>query len=153
MEKIPVRIQIDTKQAFDQHTDRFQTYETGLLYQKENAIYLTYHESNDDRKEIRTVWKVKPTEAVLIRQGGTGLRARFEEGAVDRTALVTEHGTWPIEIQTSYLRHNLSLNGGSLRVAYQMDMSGAISQMELDIQVKVLSEIHKEVHNRDGKRG
>lgn len=136
MEKIPVRIRIHTRQTVDGAAQSFTFREKGYLYRKESALYLTYRETGEDGGTgTQTVWKIEPLQASLIRQGATGIRVLFKTGTADSTTLVTAHGTFPVEIDTYRLEHDLSPKGGRLRLAYKMDMAGAVSRMEVELQI------------------
>lgn len=137
MNKIPVDIEIQTRQTLEDGTSqKFSSREKGFLHERGGLLFISYLEAGEDGgKGTQTVWKVEPIQASLIRQGDTGLRVSFRNGLAESTTLVTPHGILPVEIQTFRLEHDLTLAGGVLKVGYSMDIGGAVSRMEVEMQV------------------
>jgi uncharacterized beta-barrel protein YwiB (DUF1934 family) len=138
MDKIPVQIRVHSRQRLADGTEQtFTSRARGFVYHKGETIYVAYQEQeNEELSAMLTTWKLESNRAILIRQGTSSLRALFQIGTDDSTALVTPNGRFPIAVNTYRLDNRMTPKGGILRVGYRMDLAGSVSRMDLELQVK-----------------
>lgn len=136
MDKVPVQVKVHTWQQLEDGTaETFSTQAKGFLYLKGESLFITYQETDQEGNSGQTTWKVEKDRATLIRQGAASLRILLHVGHAELTTLVTTYGNLPVEIVAERLENNLSNTGGHLRVSYRMDLAGAVTQMDLQLQV------------------
>lgn len=138
MDKIPVTVTVTSKQrAKSGERHSFKVQADGHLYQKGEALYLMYRESEEaGLGSTSTTIRVEGRTATLIRQGETVMRQVLVKGEEQHGSYVTPHGTFDLMTRTSHLVLALHPEGGFLEATYNLRLGGEKSRMELRVDVR-----------------
>ncbi|MFD2170291.1 DUF1934 domain-containing protein [Tumebacillus lipolyticus] len=139
--EVAVRVTVWSQQRQkdgDRHT--FEVTADGKLYQKGDAFYINYRESEaSGLGSTLTTIRLEGEEMTLIRQGETVMRQVLTKGIEQRGSYKTPFGTFELITRTSRLYWNLKETGGQIEALYNLRLSGEKSRMELRISVVPLA--------------
>lgn len=138
--KLPVAISVWSQQR--QKNGERQTFRTeaqGTLYQKGDAYYIAYRESEESLGNALTTIRVEGRTITLIRQGDVVMRQVLVKGEEQHGSYKTPHGTFELTTRTSQLAVTMSASGGRIEALYNIRLAGDKSRMELRIHVRPLT--------------
>ena len=129
IEKFPVLLTIRGEQYFDDvDPDETKLMTDGTMEISDEGIFLTYEETELTGMEgTTTTFEVKDKQVILTRSGTVNSQMIFEEGRQHTSLYETPFGELPVDIQTSMLRHNLSLRGGLMEIKYSIAVAHTVT--------------------------
>ena len=121
-EKLPVMISVRGEQYFDDvDPNATELMTEGTLEQTEDGFLLSYQETELTGMEgTCTTFEIGPSRVILRRSGSVNSQMVFEEGKQHTSLYETPFGELSVDIQTSFLRHNLTERGGILEIKYSI---------------------------------
>jgi uncharacterized beta-barrel protein YwiB (DUF1934 family) len=128
--------------AGDEAEDRMEFVTEGKLYQRGEATYLIYDESEfSGFPGCKTSLRVKGDTMRMKRLGanvGYGLELEFQEGRRFVSSYETPYGEMDMEVFTTRVKNSLSEEGtGSVEVDYDVSIGGmAEGKNELRIEIR-----------------
>ena len=100
----------------------------GILELTEEGVRFSYEESELTGMEgTTTAFTVNGSQVVLTRSGGINSQMIFEEGRQHTSLYETPFGELTVDIQTSYLRHNLTRRGGVMEIRYSIAVDHVVT--------------------------
>ncbi len=89
----------------------------------------------------KTEFLIRPDEIVMNRTGTVTSRMVFQKGKKHRFLYGTPYGTIAMGLSTSFIENALTEHGGSLEMAYDLDLENALlSRNIINITIKEKSE-------------
>lgn len=121
-EPLPVILTVRGEQYFDDcDPDSTELTTEGTLSMTEEGMLLSYEESTLTGMEgTVTTFEVRGPRVILTRSGKINSQMVFEEGRQHTSLYETLFGELSVDIQTSFLRHNLTARGGLLEIKYSI---------------------------------
>ena len=103
-----------------------------------NGIRLSYQETELTGLEgTRTVFRVRPDEVILRREGAVNSEMVFRPGEQSSFAYETEFGVLQMGLDTRWLELRLDEHGGELEIVYDLDFERSfVSRNTFKISVK-----------------
>ena len=138
-EKLPVLLSIKAEQDFDGSSpDETELLTDGLMELRPDCLALSYRESELTGMEgTLTEFEVRGPKVILRRTGSVTSQMVFEEGRQHTSLYETPFGELSIDVQTSYLRHSLSAQGGLMEIRYSISVEHASAgKNRFQLQVK-----------------
>lgn len=109
----------------EQEPDSIELTTEAELSGSEGVLYLRYAESElTGLRGTCTCFELHRDKVVLRREGGVSSEMVFVPGQVHRSLYNTEEGALLITIRTTAVEDNMTLEGGSLHVAYGITVEG-----------------------------
>lgn len=112
----------------------------GTLEKLENGWEICYEESDMTGMEgVTTVFRVEPEQITLIRKGRLESCMEFRIGTVHESLYRMEFGALLISVCATRIRYELSENGGTVDLSYNIDIeqsAGGVVEYHLEIQTK-----------------
>lgn len=100
----------------------------GTLTETEEGFRITYEETALTGLEgTTTVFEICGGRVSLTRSGGMNTQMVFEEGKRHTSLYGTPMGDLTIDIETGYLRHNLTARGGLLEIRYTIAVEHTVT--------------------------
>ena len=126
-EKLPILMTIRADQDIGgADYDRTELITEGTMELRQDGVALTYEESELTGMEgTLTTFEVSGPRVILRRTGTVSSQMVFEEGRQHTSLYETPFGELSIDIQTSYLRHTLSEQGGLMEIRYSISVEHA----------------------------
>ena len=122
----------------DQEPEVIELVTEGTLTQLEDGWDITYQESALTGLEgVTTNFRVQPGKITLTRTGRLHSQMVFEVGVLHESLYQMEFGALLIEVCAIHLGHCLSQEGGSVELAYRIDIEhsvGGIVEYFLEIK-------------------
>ena len=115
MESLPVIITLRSHQALDGETSRLEEQAEGTLAAAAEGWQLRYRESGGE-----THLALREGEALLERGGAMALCLRFRPGRISSGRCKTPCGDLELSVETEYLRHALTPEGGRVMLRYRL---------------------------------
>lgn len=137
MKNVLLRIE-GIQKSFDGEENTIELVTEGKLYQKENALYLVYEESEISGLEgCTTTLKVSKDRVSMRRFGTAHSEIIFEKGRRFSTNYHTPYGDFRMEILTKEMETNISdTNKGDITIEYNISLQGMIeSKNRLNIRI------------------
>lgn len=132
-------LKIKGKQApVGQEEDIIELITEGKFYDKENAKYLVYEESELSGMEgCTTTLKIQDDKIVMKRYGKANSELVFEKGKRHISNYSTPYGNFRLEILTKELDYSIDKNiKGSISVKYNLSLQGlSEGTNRLDIEI------------------
>ena len=127
--KLPVLLSIRGEQYFDGiDPDATELMTEGTMALTEDGIVLSYEESELTGMEgTTTTFEVKGPRVTLTRSGAVNSQMVFEEGRQHTSLYETPFGELTVDIQTSYLKHNLTERGGVMEIKYSIAVAHTVT--------------------------
>lgn len=138
-EKIPVILFIKSQQLYDGiEPDGTELMTEGILEETADGLRIAYDETELTGMEgTTTTFRIRGNRVVLLRSGTTNSQMVFEEGVQHTSLYETPFGELAMDIQTSYLRHNLTARGGIMEIRYSISVEHALTgRNQFKIRVK-----------------
>ena len=128
-EKLPVMLSIRCEQYFDGiDPDETELMTEGTMALTEDGMVLSYEESELTGMEgTTTTFEVKGPRVTLTRSGKVNSQMIFEEGRRHTSLYETPFGELTVDIQTSYLKHNLTERGGVMEIKYSIAVEHTVT--------------------------
>ena len=126
---VPVVITVRGEQRFDGvEPDATELMTEGTMALLPDGLRLTYQETELTGMEgTTTAFELRGERMVLSRTGKVNSRMIFEEGRSHTSLYETPFGDLTVDVQTSYLRHNLSERGGLLELRYSVAVEQTVT--------------------------
>lgn len=139
MKKIMMKI-IGKQILEDQQQDQMEFVTEGDLYEKNNALYLIYEESEiSGMPGFKTRLKITDDTVKMKRigKGAAGTEMEFQLGKRYSGFYYTPYGNFEMEVLTSRLENSLTAEGtGSVHIDYNMSLKGLVqSRNQLSIEI------------------
>lgn len=118
----PVILTIRGEQLFDGcDPDATELMTEGTMELRKGDIFLSYEETALTGLEgTTTTFAIQGPLVSLTRAGKINSQMIFEEGRQHTSLYETPYGELSVDIQTSYLRHNLTERGGVMEIKYSI---------------------------------
>ncbi len=133
-------ITVTGTQEVDGEKDKVEVITTGDYVIKNGHRYIKYKEYDSENPNITTdtVVKVESDNKVsIIRMGEHQSRLVLENGVRHQCHYHTVMGDILMGVYTSKVKHNLTDNGGDIKVKYQLDFfADLVSDNEIHINIK-----------------
>lgn len=113
----------------------------GVLYEKNNHIYIVYEETELSGMEgTTTTLKIESNKRVSItRFGSTKNQLIFEEGESYKTLYNTMYGNFPMEVFTNYLSVNLDeQNKGVIEIRYDLNVADSMEPLVNKLKIELM---------------
>lgn len=113
----------------------------GVLYEKNNNIYVVYEETELSGMEgTTTSLKIESENRVSInRFGTTKNQFVFEEGERYQTLYHTMYGNLPMEVFTNFLSVDLNEeNKGTIEIRYDLNVDNAMESIMNKIKIEII---------------
>ena len=119
---LPVLLTIRGEQYFDDlDPDATELLTDASMRMTPEGLLFSYEESALTGMEgTTTTFEVRGPRVILTRSGAVNSQMVFEEGRQHTSLYETPFGELAVDIQTSYLRHNLTERGGLLEIKYSI---------------------------------
>ncbi len=111
----------------------------GKYYDKDNARYLVYEESDISGMEgCTTTLKIEEEKIIMKRYGNANSEIVFEKGKRHTTSYTTPYGNLKMEVLTKKLEYDIDDEpNGSISLKYSISLQGIIEGTNaLDIEIK-----------------
>ncbi len=127
-------------QTVDGEKDKIETITVGDYMLKNGHWFIKYKEYDAENPNITTDTVVKvegDNKVTIIRLGEHNSRLILEHDVRHQCHYHTVMGDIQMGVYTSFVDHNLSDNGGDIRVKYQLDFfADLVSDNEIHINIK-----------------
>ena len=135
MEALPVTIILRSRQMLDGEASHLEQRLSGTLSPREDGWQLCYREPSGEGGETRLTLAAE--EAALERSGPMEMRMRFQSGAVHPARCRTPYGGLELSVETEYLRHALTPEGGRVLIRYRLSAQGqSLGHFALQLHVQ-----------------
>ena len=126
-ESLPVLLSIKAEQDFDGlNPENTELLTEGVMETRPDGLALRYQESALTGMEgTVTEFEIRGGRVILRRTGSVTSQMVFEEGRQHTSLYETPFGELSIDVQTSYLRHDLSETGGFMEIRYSISVEHA----------------------------
>ena len=126
-ERLPVLLSIKAEQDFDGlNPENTELLTEGVMETRPDGLALRYQESALTGMEgTVTEFEIRGARVILRRTGSVTSQMVFEEGRQHTSLYETPFGELSIDVQTSYLRHDLSETGGFMDIRYSISVEHA----------------------------
>ena len=127
LESLPVLLSIKAEQDFDGlNPENTELLTEGVMETRPDGLALRYQESALTGMEgTVTEFEIRGARVILRRTGSVTSQMVFEEGRQHTSLYETPFGELSIDVQTSYLRHDLSETGGFMEIRYSISVEHA----------------------------
>ena len=127
-------------QGIDGDTDKIEFTTDGRFGFKDGSYYISYDESHmlDTGDEVKTHIYIKSEDSVVLQRTGTiKSKILIEKGNRNNCFYSTPHGDLTIGVYGEVIEHNLTDNGGEIKLKYTIDSDlRLISQNEVNISIR-----------------
>ncbi len=126
-------------QIFDDGSeDKMELITLGNYYQKKQAYYIVYKESEiSGMQGVTTSIQINPDKVILNRMGPVELKQQFEHGVLHRSAYITSYGTIIMGVLAKEIDVHLTSLGGNITLKYDLFVEEELlSHNELRINIK-----------------
>lgn len=134
-----VIIDIKGTQGIDDETDTIEFTTDGRFGVKDGEFFISYDEGQmfEEVLDVKTSIFIKPDSVVLQRNGAIKSRMVIEKGTRNTCFYSTPHGNLVLGIYGEKLDCNLSENGGSLSMSYNIDSDlKLVSRNNVNISIR-----------------
>jgi len=142
MKNVVLRIK-GTQNPLGGKKDTIELITEGKLYDKDNAKYLVYEETELSGMEgCTTTLKLQEDKIVMRRYGRATSELVFQKGKRYTSNYSTPYGNFRMEILTKKLEYNLDHEAkGNIMVKYEISLQGLSEGInDLDIEIKPIKE-------------
>lgn len=136
--EIPVKIHLVTKIRLEDEEETYELVVFGHYYKKNNKIYLTYEEVQEEGT-VRSVVKVDGNEATIFRKGVIDMRLKFRLNEQKSGSHMSEFGSLLLSTNTRGIFHKESTEKceGTVKLQYDLFMQGAhAGEYDMEINYK-----------------
>lgn len=132
-----VVITIKSKQTVNNEEENIELVTMGRFYQKENAYYIVYDETEISGMEgTTTTVKIAEEEVNLIRFGTTSTRLNFKKGVRDVSLYGTPYGVLELVVNPYSVDIDMDESGGEVRLGYGLGTGGLQESMN-ELYIKI----------------
>ena len=134
-----VIIDIKGIQGIDDDSDVIEFTTDGRFGIKDGEFFISYDDGQmlEECLEVKTTIFIKPDSVVLQRNGAIKSRMVIEKGVRNTCFYSTPHGNMVLGIYGENVDCNLSENGGSLKMSYNIDSDlKLVSRNEVSIKIR-----------------
>ncbi|MCI2055634.1 MAG: DUF1934 domain-containing protein [Oscillibacter sp.] len=126
---IPVMLSVKGEQYFDGvDPDGTELMTEGTLQETEDGFRISYEESKLTGMEgTTTTFEIRGGQVLLTRAGKVNSQMVFEEGRQHTSLYETPFGELSVDIQTSFLRHTMTIRGGLLEIKYSIAVEHTVT--------------------------
>lgn len=126
---IPVMLSVKGEQYFDGvDPDGTELMTEGTLQETEDGFCISYEESKLTGMEgTTTTFEIRGGQVLLTRSGKVNSQMVFEEGRQHTSLYETPFGELSVDIQTSFLRHTMTIRGGLLEIKYSIAVEHTVT--------------------------
>ena len=111
----------------DAESDSIELTTSGMMYEKESAIYITYKETDESGLgDTKTTVKVEENRVSIIRFGDSAVHLIFEEGKKHVAYYDMGFGSLSMGVQTYSLTHSMGEHGGKINIHYAMEINNSL---------------------------
>jgi len=137
------KIMIDIKSTIKQIDGDVQTIEMvteGEIYEKNNSIFLIYHESEVSGMEgSKTMLKISSDSITMTRFGSTNSKIDFDVNHPMESMYRTPYGDFEMKVNTELLEHKIDMDklSGYIKVDYLLvleHLSSSENHLEINIR-------------------
>ena len=128
--RLPVMLSIRGEQHFDDvDPDITELITAGTLAcLTDGRMLLEYQETALTGMEgTTTTFEINGSRVILTRSGKVNSHMVFQEGRQHTSLYETPYGELPVDIQTSFLRHNLNERGGIMKIQYSIAVAHTVT--------------------------
>ena len=131
-------ITIIGRQTIEQETGEIKLDTLGDYSERNGVKYISYMEYDNDAPYTghKKILKIEPTGTVTMLSPGSPTRLILEKGRSHKCMYDTGAGLLSLGVFTQTLKHDLSAEGGMLRIRYTLDLDAHLSS-ENDIIVRL----------------
>ena len=131
-------ITIIGRQTIDAQTDEIQVDTLGDYSERNGIKYISYTEYAEEAPYTghRKILKIEANDTVTMLSPGTPTRLILQKGQRHKCMYDTGAGLLTLGVFTQTLKHNLSPEGGELRIRYTLDIDAHLSS-DNEILVKL----------------
>lgn len=134
-----VIVTIKSKQIVDNNEEIMELVTPGSFYNKENAYYLVYDETEISGMEgTTTTVRAEDGYVNLIRFGTTSSNLKFRKGISDVSLYRTPYGVLELTIKPYIVKVNINDDGGEIKLNYELDLGGQ-EKSKNELLIKVAS--------------
>lgn len=135
-----------TQRYADHEPETIELTTEAEMQHKDGVLFLSYPESAlTGLQGTVTTFALHPHRVVLKRVGTVNSEMVFELGRVHQSLYDTGHGALMITVRTTAIEDDMTLEGGSLLVAYDISIEGlGMGRIEYQLQARRLSSQHRE---------
>ena len=136
---IDVIIDIKGIQGIDDESDTIEFTTDGRFGVKNGEFFISYDDGQmlEDSLDVKTSIFIKPDSVILQRSGAIKSRMVIETGVRNTCFYSTPHGNMVLGIYGENVDYNLSENGGSLKMSYNIDSNlKLVSRNEVSIKIR-----------------
>lgn len=122
-----------------QNEDCVDVLTMGNYVKKGNARYIAYKEYSEDNPSEHTMsmLKVEEDKITISKSGFSKYKMILEKGIRHKCEYSTDVGFFMLGVYTESIQNNLTDNGGSLSVSYDIDIdANLMSKNEISIVIK-----------------
>lgn len=134
-----VIIDIKGIQGIDDESDTIEFTTDGRFGVKNGEFFISYDDGQmlEDSLDVKTSIFIKPDSVILQRSGAIKSRMVIETGVRNTCFYSTPHGNMVLGIYGENVDYNLSENGGSLKMSYNIDSNlKLVSRNEVSIKIR-----------------
>ena len=134
-----VIIDIKGIQGIDDESDTIEFTTDGRFGIKDGEFFISYDDGQmlEESLEVKTSIFIKPDSVVLQRNGAIKSRMVIEKGVRNTCFYSTPHGNMVLGIYGDSVDYDLSENGGSLKMSYNIDSNlKLVSRNEVSIKIR-----------------
>lgn len=133
-------ISINSIQGIDDEVDTIEFVTDGRFGVKDGSYYISYDESRmlDTGDEVKTNIYIKPDDSVILQRSGTvKSKIYIEKGNRNNCFYSTPMGELIIGVYGESIEHNLSDDGGEIKLKYTIDSDfRLVSKNEVNITIR-----------------
>lgn len=135
-----------TQRYADQEPETIELTTEAELRHENGVLYLSYPESAlTGLQGTVTTFALHPHRIVLKRTGTVNSEMEFELGKVHQSLYETGHGALLITVRTTAIEDDMTLEGGTVRVAYNISIEGlGMGSIEYQLRAKRLAPNQRE---------
>ncbi len=130
-----VEVTMTSRVTVDGECEESRLTANGTLTRADEAVTLRYTEAEGADVCVA----VRPTQTVIERHGEVRSQMLLEEGKRHLCRYETPYGRLILHAQATRLRFAMNEGVGCLQAAYTLEMSGALTQHEIEITIKEVS--------------
>ncbi len=118
-------IKIRNTQSADGQEESTELICEGRFYESGGKLYVFYKEDDgEETSAATTMLIISNDEVTLKRSGAFGSKMYYREGKTEQVTYKTPYGDMVFLLKTLKIENNLSIDGGTLRLLYNLNING-----------------------------
>ncbi|MGX7051958.1 DUF1934 domain-containing protein [Leuconostoc palmae] len=133
----PIDVLLKTTIRQENEFEEFQLHADGLMYRKNNNLFIKYSEHLEGQNDTQVLFKIKNKTVRLNRSGDSNTKLIFTQNELLSATYQTAAGQMQLETKTELLDVSLSedYSHGTIKINYQLFAQNAlIGQYEVFLQ-------------------